>query len=310
MSYAYDSLYGAYLKSHYPLEYYTVALNYYNGDSVRTLKLISELPEFGLQLKPIKFRHSKSNYAPSKEDSSIYKGVESIKDMNGKVADEIYELRNNRYDTFTDLLFDITTKTSAKKNQIKILIELDYFEEFGEANTLLAKFDFFTKFSKRSQFKKDELSTLGISEDTIRKYSGKETEKMFTDVDFCSFVRDADKEIKAPPRRLSEMVKRQTELLGYVTIMDEKYRRMAAVSEVDTKYSPRLKMYSLKNGTTLDCKIDKRTFNKTKLSVGDIVRITGTKEKPKVKKDENGEWVSIPDTKELWITSYEILTNL
>ena len=27
LSYAYDSLYGAYLKSHYPLEYYTVVMN-------------------------------------------------------------------------------------------------------------------------------------------------------------------------------------------------------------------------------------------------------------------------------------------
>lgn len=310
LSYAYDSLYGAYLKSHYPLEYYTVALNYYNGDSTRTLKLISELPEFGLQLKPIKFRHSKSNYSPSKEDNSIYKGIESIKDMNGKVADEIYELRNNKYDTFMELLVDITSKTSAKKNQIKILIELDFFEEFGEANSLLAKFDFFIKFSKRSQFKKEELSVIGISEDTIRKYAGKETDKMFTDVDFYSFIKEADKEITAPPRKLSEQVKRQTELLGYVTIADDKYKRMASVVEIDTKYSPRLKMYSLRNGTTLDCKIDKRTFNKNKLNVGDIVKILGTKEKPKVKKDENGEWVSIPDTKELWITNYEAITNL
>ena len=58
LSYAYDSLYGAYLKSHYPLEYYTVALNYYGDDAVRTLKLTNELQHFGIRLKPIKFRYS------------------------------------------------------------------------------------------------------------------------------------------------------------------------------------------------------------------------------------------------------------
>ena len=84
------------------------------------------------------------------------------------------------------------------------------------------------------------VSTVGLNEDTIRKYAGKETDKMFTDVDFYSFIKEADKEITAPPRKLSEQVKRQIELLGYVTIADEKYKRMASVVEIDTKYSPRL----------------------------------------------------------------------
>lgn len=311
LSYAYDSLYGAYLKSHYPLEYYTVALNYYNGDSDRTLKLTNELSNFGIQLKPIKFRFSKSNYAPSKDDNSIYKGIESIKNMNAKVADEIYTLKDNKYDTFIDLLEDICSKTGTKKNQIRILIELDFFAEFGDANLLMAQYDFFDKFNDRSQFKKDELQKLNIPLDLIRKYSGKETEKMFTSVDFESFVRVAINYLTAPPRKLSEQINAQTEYLGYITIADDRYSRMAAVLSVDTKYSPRLKMYSLKNGTTLDCKIDKKTFNKEKLAVGNIVRINGTKQKPKVKKnEETGEWEAIPGTSELWITTYHKLNDL
>lgn len=311
LSYAYDSLYGAYLKSHYPLEYYTVALNYYNGDSDRTLKLTNELSNFGIQLKPIKFRFSKSNYAPSKDDNSIYKGIESIKNMNAKVADEIYALKDNKYDTFIDLLEDICSKTGTKKNQIRILIELDFFAEFGDANLLMAQYDFFDKFNDRSQFKKDELQKLNIPLDLIRKYSGKETEKMFTSVDFESFVRVAINYLTAPPRKLSEQINAQTEYLGYITIADDRYSRMAAVLSVDTKYSPRLKMYSLKNGTTLDCKIDKKTFNKEKLAVGNIVRINGTKQKPKVKKnEETGEWEAIPGTSELWITTYHKLNDL
>ena len=114
LSYAYDSLYGAYLKSHYPLEYYTVALNYYGDDSERTLKLTNELSFFDIKLKPIKFRYSKGDYAPSKDDNSIYKGIQSIKYMNAKIADEIYELRKNKYNSFIELLYDISSKTSTK----------------------------------------------------------------------------------------------------------------------------------------------------------------------------------------------------
>ena len=310
LSYAYDSLYGAYLKSHYPLEYYTVALNYYEDDSVRTLRLIDELSYFGIKLKPIQFRYSKGTYTQSKEDNSIYKGIQSIKYMNAQIADEIYELGKNKYDTFIDLLYDISSKTSTDARQLKILIDLDFFSEFGDANMLMAQYKFFDTFSTRKQFKKNELEDLGISLGIIRQYAGKETEKMFTDVNFRAFVKVAASKIRVPKRKLTDRIKAQTEHLGYITIADPKYSRMAAVLSVDTKYSPRLKLYSLKNGNTLDCKIDKRTFNRDKLAVGDIVKIIGTKEKPKSKKNENGEWETIPGTKELWISAYNKIENL
>ena len=310
LSYAYDSLYGAYLKSHYPLEYYTVALNYYGDDAVRTLKLTNELQHFGIKLKPIKFRYSKGDYSPSKDENSIYKGIQSIKYMNANIANEIYELRNNKYNSFVELLGDIYEHTSTDARQLKILIELNFFDEFGDVNLLLAQKDFYDKFCDRSQFKKDELESLGISLDSIRPFAAKETPKMFTGVDFKSFVSIAATKIQAPPRKLSAQIKAQTEHLGYITIADEKYSRMAAVLAVDTKYAPKLKLYSLKNGTTLDCKVDKRTFSKEKLEVGDIVRIRGTKEKPKVRKNENGEFEPIPGTKELWITDYAKIFDL
>ena len=310
LSYAYDSLYGAYLKSHYPLEYYTVALNYYGDDAVRTLKLTNELQHFGIRLKPIKFRYSKGDYSPSKDENSIYKGIQSIKYMNANIANEIYELRNNKYNSFVELLGDIYEHTSTDARQLKILIELNFFDEFGDVNLLLAQKDFYDKFCDRSQFKKDELESLGISLDSIRPFAAKETPKMFTGVDFKSFVSIAATKIQAPPRKLSAQIKAQTEHLGYITIADEKYSRMAAVLAVDTKYAPKLKLYSLKNGTTLDCKVDKRTFSKEKLEVGDIVRIRGTKEKPKVRKNENGEFEPIPGTKELWITDYSKIFDL
>ncbi|MCC0642636.1 hypothetical protein IC212_21245, partial [Clostridioides sp. ES-S-0049-03] len=51
LSYAYDSLYCAYLKSHYPLEYYTVAFNLYNEDTERTRKLTDEIKYFDIKLE-------------------------------------------------------------------------------------------------------------------------------------------------------------------------------------------------------------------------------------------------------------------
>ena len=310
LSYAYDSLYGAYLKSHYPLEYYTVALNYYDDDSVRTLNLTNELSYFNIKLKPIQFRHSKGSYTLSKEDSCIYKGIKSIKYMNSKIADELYELKDNKYDSFVELLYDIQTKTSVNARQLKILIELDFFAEFGEANTLIAQYDFFDTFGTRKEIKKDELKKFNVSTDMVKKYVGKETAKMLKDIDINSIIKIIAKEIKPPKRKLSEIVKSQIEHLGYVDIANPEYSGMAVVLEVDAKYSPKIKFHSLKNGTTVECKVEKKTFNRNKLSVGNIVRIISTKTKPKSKKNEKGEWVYIPDTKDIWINSYKKIENI
>lgn len=310
LSYAYDSLYGAYLKSHYPLEYYTVALNYYVNDSERTLSLTNELKYFGISLRPIQFRYSQSAYSLVREDNSIYKGIKSIQYMNQQVAEELYELRGNQYSSFIHLLKDIKSKTSVDARQLKTLIELDFFAEFGDANFLLAQYKLFDKYNGRSQFYKKDLPTLGIPEELLVKHSGKVTEKTFTKVNSYGLIKDLISTLQIPPRTLSEKIKSQNEHLGYIDIADPKYAGMAAVLSVDTKYAPKVKLHSLKNGTTVDCKIDRRTFNKTKLQPDDIIRIISTEDRPKSQKDENGNWVKIPGTKELWITNYQIIHGI
>ena len=136
LSYAYDSLYGAYLKSHYPLEYYTVALNLYDGDNERTPKLTEELSYFDIFLKEPKFRYANATYTMDKETNTIYKGIKSIKFLNETVANELYSLRDNEYVDFLDLLVDID-KLQINSRQLDILTKLNFFSEFGKRKYLL-----------------------------------------------------------------------------------------------------------------------------------------------------------------------------
>ena len=310
LSYAYDSLYGAYLKSHYPLEYYTTVLNYYADDSDRTLKLTNELKYFKIALKPIKFRYSSSKYSFIKETNEIFKGIASIKYMNSQVADEMYKLRNNKYNSFVDLLYDLAEKTTLNSRQLKILIELDFFDEFGDVNYLMKVYEYFDYFNGRLQIKKDIIEREGFNIDLIRSCAEKESPKMFTKLNSRKMLNLLTKEINCPKRTLKDKVQAQITHLGYVDIIDDRYSGMACVISLDTTYAPKLKMYSLKNGNTLDCKIDRKTFNKNKLEEGDIVYISGTRSKPKMKKDENGQFVPIDGMNELWITSYKKMNNL
>lgn len=309
LSYAYDSLYGAYLKSHYPLEYYTVALNYYVDDSERTLKLTNELPAFNISLKSIKFRYSKSDYALSKEDNSIYKGMQSIKHMNASVADEIYALRNNQYSSFMELIYDLKEKTKINSRQMRILIELDFFSEFGDANCLMRQYDLYENLGDKVQLKKDNLAKLDLTEEQVRPFAISETEKIFK-MDMKKMLISVSSCLSYSPRTLKEKIAAQIEHLGYVDIADERYSGMAAVLEVDTKYAPKLKLHSLKNGTVVECKVDKRTFGKNKLIVGDLIRITGQVRKPKLRRTEDGDYEPVPGVNELWITKYEKINNL
>jgi len=310
LSYGYDSLYGAYLKSHYPLEYYTVALNYYTDDVPRTTKLTKELSFFNIKLKPIKFRYSRSMYSLLRDDNSIYKGIASIKHMNSKIADEMYELRNNKYNSFMELLFDLKDKTTLQEDQKIILIELDFFSEFGDANHLIAQNEMFNNFGGRVQLNKEKIISFKIPFDFVEIYSGKETEKMFTKVNTKQMLIDMSDNITYQPRKLSDKINAMIKHLGYVDISDDRYAGLAAVMSVNTKFSPRVKLHSLKNGNVIDCKINKKTFNSNQFKEGDIIRINKTIKKLKSMKDENGNWVKVEGTTELWIDRYEKVKNL
>lgn len=299
-----------YLRYYYPLEFITTALNIFEGKEEKSLAIINYAKKRGIKISPIKFRHSIAQYSFDKETNQIFKGISSIKFMNSAVANEMYELRNNQYRNFLELVYDLKYKTSINSRQIKILIELDFFEEFGDANNLNAQFDMFDSFEGKVQFKKNKLEELGVPEELIRPYAEKETDKMFTKVNTKEFMIAAVPYLKTTKRSLKDKISAQIKHLGYLDIMDDKYVGMAAVLGIDTKYSPKLKMYSLKNGTVIDCKIDKKTFNKCKLQNGDVVQIISSKHKPKLRRNDSGEFEEVPGMMELWITKYKKVENI
>lgn len=299
-----------YLRYYYPLEFITTALNIFDDKEEKSLAIIDYAKKRNIKISPIKFRHSISKYSCNKETNEIYKGISSIKYMNSTVADEMYELRNNHYDTFINLLYDLKEKTSLNSRQLNILIELDFFEEFGDANFLSNISALFDELGTKVQIKKDKLDTLEIGHDIVRPFAEKETEKMFSKIDMRKLLVELSKHIHTKKRTLGDRIKAQTEHLGYIDIADNRYNKMLAIMSVDTKYSPKLKVYSLKNGTLLDCKIDKKTFNMNKLEKCDIIRVLGQTKKPKSRRLEDGTYEPIPDTSEIWLTKYEKVDNM
>ena len=308
LSYAYDSLYGAYLKSHYPLEYYTVVFDYYKDDSERTSKLTDELKYFNIKLSKPKFRYSKSSYFMDKETNTIYKGVASIKYLNSGAAEYLYSLRDNQYDNFIDLLAQIEEDRQINSRQMEILIQLQYFDEFGKNKKLLEIYRYFKNLYGRKTIAKDKLEDLGlVPEDIIGCYE-KETEKQYVNVDYMKILANVEARIPNEIVPITEQVLFETDVVGYISAVYDVDKNYCLVTDVNTKYSPRVTLYSLGTGKEVGCKINKAMFNQTPFKKGQLIKCGRFYEKFKQRKTENG-WEQT-DIKEWWLESYELIDNL
>lgn len=186
-----DMCYGAYLKVNYPYEYMTVCLNNYSDDAERTAKLKKELEYFGIKLSDIKFGMSRAKYSYNKDKHLIIKGIGSIKFLNDAVSEQLYILSQERvYDNFIDLLINITEKTSCNSRQLDILIKLDYFSDFGEANYLtyiVSKFD--VLYVKGKGFKTNiKSSKLGLDYPFVEHYCTEYKPAVVKEVNFDAML--------------------------------------------------------------------------------------------------------------------------
>ena len=276
LSVAYDSLYGAYLKSHYPLQYYAVTLNLYENDQDITALLTSELPYFNIKLSDIKFGFSKSKYTYDLETMTIYKGMKSIKYLNEKVSDELYELSKNNYNDPIELFIDIVEKTSCNARQIKILIMLNFFSEFGEGKYLLNLFEL-------------------INKRYDKKHKDKTKQARLEEIRNTEIVKEEFKP--------SEIIAAQKEYLGYATYKDEKYNPLVGViTDISNQYATRwMEIYFVKNGKTRQFKIKYSIIQELELKTGDMIYIKDFEKRPR-KKLVNGKWVN-GDVQDFHITN-------
>ena len=297
LSYAYDSLYGAFLKSHYPLAYYTTALNNYDGDEERTIKLTDEIKHFNIKIKQPKFRYSKSNYVMDKQTNSIYKGISSIKYLNTQVGELLYSLRDNQYNSFVDLLIDINKKIN--RRQMEILIKLDYFAEFGKSSKLMQTYELFNNIYGKKQLRKDKYPHLN---EYFSKHCANETAAMYKFDDTIELLKDIIKDIPNENINIVERVMAWKEYVGSCSLIDKSNPRDCVCTDIDLKYTPRVEMYCLSSGNTQWVKISKRIWKNNKLQKGDLVNLCKIHKKHKRKK-VGDDWVELEDW-ELWADEY------
>lgn len=310
LSVAIDSIYGAYLKSHYPLEYFTVVLTLYADDIDRTSKLIEELPYFGITIQPVKFGKSGSDYTLDKENNQIYKGVQSIKYLNAQIGEELLELSKNKYNTFIDLLKDIKDKTSINSKQLTILVALNYFEDFGANDYLLKIIDIYDKFATAKVIAKNKMESLGINEYLMTKYAAKETKSQYRELDNDGLIKELCSKVENKPLSITEQIKFEIEYLGYAIYTNpniaDYYYIITEFEQYKDASRPYFTLYNLKTGESIKTKIRQgKIYKENPFGLYSVLDIRGFTYKNKTKLVD-GEWTKTEELEAI-VETYEVV---
>lgn len=292
-----------YLRYYYPLEFLTASLNIFKDKEEKTLAISNYANKIGIGIQSPKFCHSKAEYMLDKDNNTIYKGIESIKFMNAKVADELYSMRDNPPKTFFNLLQELKS-TSVNSKQLDILIKIDFFDRYGDMNSLLKIVELFNKYSSCKQIKKDKLNDAEIK--IVRECSQKESDKMFKDIDNKKLIKLLFDQSNITPSTIFDKIHYQIQLLGYTNLIapcDDDIYAVQAI-ELNQWGTPFVTLYQVNSGVTAQYKADKRYYSDHPIEMGDIID-AAIREKDKKRKSDNG-WETVGSEEVLVAWSKEI----
>ena len=299
-SVALDSLYGAWLKATYPLQYFSVVLNIYKNNKEKQSEMINELPYFGITLKGLEFGKSQADYSYDKETNTIYKGISTVAYLNDSVAENLYKLALEKEYKDTDvcqLFIDIINGSLADNRQINILIKLGFFERFGKESVLLELYNTITGYQKK---KVNPVFTNNEKLDVKYSKTHKETTKLKRIENIYKYHQCILDNIDSlPDTSLFDRLMMENEYMGYMETIDQTAdKNTYVIVDVNTKFTPVYRLYNLYDGHIEVAKVEKskayRNTQNTKdgalvLNVGDTINVIEFVEKPKMSLVD-GKW--------------------
>ena len=295
---AIDSVTIAYLKAHYPLEFYKCVLQRFTdkGEKDKVALIKQEMLKRGYKLKDIQFGDDNRSFNIDRANNCIVQTMASIKDMPKSAPEALYELGKSDIKNRAALYQALMDDPRINKKAIEILFHLGYFDKFAQPNRLITEYEIYQKYISVKVLTKSSFDDIMI--DVIRPCCGKETEKQFREIDNRALITALIKQANIKPTTIVDRIKWQLDYLGYCTVSDpNSYPNDWLVLDVKTTGYGTVycTLYNLCYGAERTYRANKKFWTNHQLSKGDAIRSV-LQEKNKMKKDENGEWVVLSET--------------
>lgn len=294
---AIDSVTIAYLKAHYPLEFYKCVLQRFTdkGEKDKVALIKQEMLKRGYKLKDIQFGDDNRAFNIDRANNCIVQTMASIKDMPKSAPEALYELGKSNIKNRAALYQALMDDPRINKKAIEILFHLGYFNKFAQPNRLIAEYEIYQKYISAKVLTKSSFDDIMI--DVIRPCCGKETEKQFREIDNKALITALIKQSNIKPVTIVDRIKWQLEYLGYCTVNDPNAdpNNWLVLEVKTTGYGTvYITSYNLCYGAERTYKANKKFWTNHQLSKSDVVRVV-LQEKNKMKKDENGEWITLTE---------------
>lgn len=319
-SMAEDSAYQAWFKAHHTKMFYEVAINHYQEKNKKDKidALVKEAIKFwGYKLGDYRFGADNRKVTIDEEHKIIYPNLSSIKGFGEGVANSLYDLGQAKYNSFIEVI-NALKQNHLNKTVIDKLIKINYFVEFGDANTLLETVKYYELLNGKKQLSKEKAIKYQISSDLLLKY-GHETKTLYNQLDSEQLLIESIKNIPYKELSLKEKLDNQKNVLGIVNYVNVKVnKRLYYVSDLDVKKSiVNIQLYEIYSGKTQKVKMWTTQYKKNPFDEGDILYLKSVEKKHK--KEPTGEinpktgkkiYKDVPDKFEFWLKNFTIKNDV
>ncbi|MCV3754188.1 DNA polymerase III subunit alpha [Ureaplasma zalophigenitalium] len=135
LAYSLISYWLAYLKRHYPLEFFVALLNTQGNNKNKILNYFQEAQTYDITIKPIDICLSQADFSINVTDRSIYFGFQSIKGFGYETCQKIVQANRNTKN-YLDCFANLKTNKVTLANML-VLISLGAFDRFGLSRKFL-----------------------------------------------------------------------------------------------------------------------------------------------------------------------------
>lgn len=294
---AIDSVTIAYLKAHYPLEFYKCVLQRFSnkGEKDKVSLIKQEAIKRGIAIKEIKFGDDNRQFNIDHENNAIVQNMAGIKNMPKATPQALYELGQSWIKTRTQLYQALMDDSRINSKAIDILFKLDYFSAFAHPNRLLAEFEIYSKYIDSKVVSKKNLTEEQM--DVLRNIRAKETATQFRNFDNMELIKALIKAKSIPKTSIYQRIKWQIEFLGYSTLNDPSIDPSYWMV-VDIESGPYERkdatLYNICYGVTRQYRLNKKFNAKHEMQPLTLIQAV-VHEKPKMKKNEDGSFSIVPN---------------